>query len=253
MVIASVIYSPPSGFYEQLKVSLDEGFVFVVYMNSCESQLTSLSKYYGNLKLLGNGENRGLGTALYEITTFLSGLDERYFLFFDQDSIFGSSFLLFYREIDLGTIFCEKTLAVHFSSKGSYSGSVVDVPFVINSCTIWSIEKLKAIGGFDASYFVDGVDYEVCARSSIKKLKVVVLFGVASLDHSSGQGDSSFQCMGFITLLRKYPMSRIVNFNVSMFRIFITCLVNLKPKHLYFVVRESLIYNSKQILSRFVL
>lgn len=50
-----------------------------------------------------------------------------------------------------------------------------EVAFVINSMTIWQIEFLKSISGFDEDLFVDHIDTDVCLKAMQAQKKLLVI------------------------------------------------------------------------------
>ncbi len=84
--------------------------------------------------------------------------------------------------------------------------------YVINSGTVFNINDMMLIKGFNEDYFVDLVDYEISARARFAGLKILKIQGAPEFDHISEQSEVEYSIFGKrFTLLKKYSNERRVN------------------------------------------
>jgi rhamnosyltransferase len=154
----------------------------------------------------------------------------KYFLFFDQDTIFTTDTLNYiqnfirYKE-NCSIKFFDSVLSVNFREKSIESTSlniiskdkidvyeIITIFFNINSGTLFLLEKYKCFQWFDKKYFVDGVDYAFSLNVVINNFKNVSISNVPGLNHTEEQGDRTIKILGKKIASRVYPISRNIDF-----------------------------------------
>lgn len=129
----------------------------------------------------GNGSNEGLDTAFNNALNVAKREEYSWLLTMDQDSTWVNfnEYLARVESCDdysIG-IFGPQTINVYdersTASECNQPYSIVD--YVISSGALYSVDKLKSIGGFVTNYFIDAIDEEVCYRARTFEIKTAVV------------------------------------------------------------------------------
>ena len=257
--VGFVVYSPPPEFLARVELVNRSGYGIYIYDNSPDEDATRRAiKDLENVKYTTGGKNLGLGIGLSTVCA------QAYYdacgalLFFDQDTVFDE------RTLEFVARFCgaaqgefEKNYtAIVFGSGGPRSDrpfGISDVKLAISSGSLFFLDSLKSVGWHNETYFVDGVDYELCLRSLARNLKVGKCPDTPGFDHVSGQPDVSVRVFGKSLPLRRYRLSRIADTTRAYWRVFFSSMRLGQLKFAGSIFRAYAIYVYGQVMARIIL
>jgi rhamnosyltransferase len=203
VAIGFVTYHPGDKFFERLRLLADLGYVAYVFDNSPENERTAAaSRSLSNIRYLTAGKNVGLGFSLSVIAAMASYDEHETLLFFDQDTSFTSKTILFIQDFaDRNHALIEASyVAVTFDGKKKNrlptEQPLDDVMLTISSGSLFCLSNLAKIGWHNETYFVDGVDYEMCLRARSQGFRIGKCAGTEDFDHVSEQPDRLFRIFG---------------------------------------------------------
>ena len=229
---------------------LERGESVYIYLNySLDSLVYSALKKYGRLKIIGNGANDGLGIAISAIarTAYSDGYSA--IIFFDQDTIFSHATAhAVHEHIHKALSYGQYSVIQmvdksHFLIKNKLLLPPIPSFLTINSGSIFNLKVLNSIGFHNESYFVDGVDYEFCFRSSLYGYYCGLTNLAPDIDHRSGQDDTEVQVFGRNIRLRRYSITRFLDYNKSITRLIFEALKTLRFKYLLIFAKNMAVYN----------
>ncbi|MFM4896983.1 glycosyltransferase [Aeromonas caviae] len=262
IAIGIIVYNPTANLSKRIDIALGLGFDLYVLDNT--PQKSMLRDNYQNqdgFHYLTLGKNIGLGIGMSSICAQAYYEGYSYLIFFDQDTNFSEDTLKFVVDFyEYNKAVLTAFSIMNFNSKkvdscNKNSGVNYDISeasLVINSGSLINLEALKNIGWYDVSYFVDGVDYKFCLDSAINKYKIGECGVTPGFDHVTEQDDIKYKFMGFGFLARKYSSRRVVDSVLSLFRLMVTSVVNLKWKYFKIFLRQFIIYIMVQTYVRLV-
>jgi rhamnosyltransferase len=257
--VGFVIYSPPPEFLARIEWLGRNGYRVYIYDNSPEQGATREAvKNLENVVYATAGKNLGLGIGLSTVCAQAYYDSAGALLFFDQDTVFDASTLEFVGRFcsEAQVEFQTSYTAVVFGSGGSRSGrayGICDVKLAISSGSLFFLDSLKSLGWHNETYFVDGVDYELCLRSLARNLKIGRCPDTPGFDHVSGQPDVTVRVFGKPLLLRRYRLSRIADTTLAYSRVFFAALRLGQLKFAGSMFRSYAIYVYGQIIARIIL
>ena len=258
--IGFVTFNPTPAFYERLSWSATSGHQIYVFDNSPEvAETKKWCDSFGGIKFITAGNNVGLGIGLSIInaTAYSDGFSM--LLFFDQDTNFDTTTLEF-----IG-----RAAAVHIPSRDLKIGALVfdakknstTVPnytaeavlLAISSGSLFNLHALRQIGWHNPSYFVDGVDYELCLRARSNGYAVLKCSHTPGFDHETEQPDQAFIFWGKRVPLRRYSVSRIKDSVGAYFRLLVFTSRKFDLLATQVLLRSFMIFLFGQVLARTVL
>jgi len=175
-----VIYNPQIDLLNTIVVSICD---FVHSVVICNNSLFSieLSNKFPNVTILNFNKNLGIAEAQnigYEFA--IREFSSEYILNLDQDSILSESFLNSYftsfefiltkfKKVGVfGPLIVDSKSKIHDTatiSKGTNLGNnIFEVPLIINSGSLISVNAYKLVSGFSNKLFIDYVDFDICWR-----------------------------------------------------------------------------------------
>lgn len=187
IAVGIVLYHPTK---KQLDLTLDYVRVFknvLVYLNSPIKKKLSNHKIFSNkfIHIDGNKINNGLSKAYNDFLERCIKKNIKFLLILDQDSIFpfyiNSSFsFLNYKYFPKdAALISLKIVPKNYSiyNQEEYSDSenkvnFIETQFAINSGSIIDVIKIKELGGYDQTFFVDRVDKDICKKIEKSKYKI---------------------------------------------------------------------------------
>lgn len=229
-IIGFILYRPTKSTKLRIEETIKSGFSVLIYDNSPEYDI--IRKHFHNhenVTYITGGKNLGLGIGLSTICSQAYYNSYKTLLFFDQDTIFATESIRFI-EMYYKTnreLFSNYS-AVVFNSSGitnddskldRQSEGIMSVQLVRNSGCLYNLDNLKKINWHDTTFFVDGVDYELCLRSACNNMLIGECSDTPGFDHSSEQGNTPYYLFKTNHALRKYSFVRIKDTTVSSFRI----------------------------------
>ena len=225
MAIGFVVYHPTPIFIERLDTILRYGYDVYLFDNTPYlSEVRDRLRTYKNAIYFTAGKNLGLGIGMSVICSQAFYNHKRSIIIFDQDTIFIDKTLSFIEYVCKNNNWeiLDKYIAINFTSKNNsnkFKEEYELVDMIINSGSMFNLEKLKNIGWFNEKYFVDGVDYDFCLTAKIKGYNIARYFSTPGIDHETEQGNKSYTVFGKKYLMRKYNFNRIYDVITSYLKI----------------------------------
>ncbi len=212
-----VAYYPPSEFFASIQLGLSEGFTVYVYDNTPngDAQLNNISS--PELVLLGSGKNEGMGVALNVLLQKIAKSNHTNALYFDQDTLFTAKSLHWIQAwLSLHNADLLDVAVINFQANSTQqtpeNARNQNAHLLISSGSVFCLPAVKKIGWHNRAYFLECVDYELCARAHFANLRLLQVHGCPEIDHSSLQPTNEVQVMGKKVTFRLYPWVRIYSF-----------------------------------------
>jgi len=258
IAIGFVTYHPGASFIERLAMLADRGFDVYVFDNSPDDgTVRELCATRPGAWYSTRGENVGLGVGLSAVCSQAYQDGHPALLFFDQDTVFGEGTLDFIERFqERNQALASTYSAIVFDAKDVGREGAADAPVVkevllaISSGSLFFLENLRRLGWHNPRYFVDGVDYEFCLRSSNAGLKVGLCSTTPGFDHQSEQPDQGYRILGRDWYIRRYPARRIADSVTSSARLMGTSIATGNLRFLAAIARWVALYGGFQVLVR---
>ena len=217
-----IVWFEPSDEDFKNYISLINHFDYIIVIDN--SKEDNSSRVFDSEKIFYFPQRRNLGIAAAENIGFNKALEFgcRYLLFMCQDSSFNTNEIK--KHLKNSISFLEKNPhASVVASRATIqdkemlsSNSIVEVDSVIDTGSIFSLDKWSKTLGFKEDYFIDLVDHELCYQLKKLNFKVYVNLDV-EMNHKLGQTKNfSFFGRSFISTghnaLRQYYYARNVLF-----------------------------------------
>lgn len=162
---------------------VDDGSADATYLDQCEAL---------GARSLGHASNEGIARSLNDGLAFAREVDADWLLTVDQDSVLPESYvasLLPFTDPRVGVVGAQTigdaTGDLRYPTR-EVAGHLVTHE-VFQTGSLWNVEALTALGGFDESLGIDAVDAEACLKLREAGLAVVLARGVR-LEHRYGAG-----------------------------------------------------------------
>lgn len=239
----SVLFNPEENAFQNIIKSIKFGFMPIVYANAVEESKIELLKSMG-VVILGENKNVGLGKAFGELERYLKTFGVKYYLYFDQDTVVQEDA---WRKIlqSYKKLFTDPSVGMLFY--GSNRTDFSDV--VVSSGCLFSMSVINKIGCHDETYFVEGLDYEICLRLKKNNYKIRNIY-IDSIDHQSLQDGGVKSILGIKFNVRVYGNRRWKDFNLSHIKLIIDSLASGQYKMLLFFLKSVIAFNVGEIRSR---
>jgi len=256
--IGFVLYHPELSLFKRLLDIKDRGYKVYIFDNSPENGLSKrIRDNLSSAKYFTVGKNVGLGYGLSSICSQSYYDGNPALLFFDQDTVFDQQTLNHIQKCYNENILqWEQHSAIAFSTKKNHECDRIkgyqNTEFIINSGSLFLLEKLKKIGWHNENYFVDGVDYEFCLRSKINGFYVAINNSTPGFNHEIEQPDKNYRILKKNYYFRKYNASRVVDYITSSVKIIFNTVIHFELGMLFKVVRLLVVFILTQILVRWL-
>jgi len=249
--IAIVLYNPSLQSIGRILEHSERSVKFYIFDNSPNDISRKLSQI-DNVTYITSGDNIGLGLSLKILCSTAYYCGEEGLLFFDQDTVFCMNTLDFISAtININSLKREKYILINYLSSGINKNVLVnDIPLAINSCSFFILENLHELNWHNSSYYVDGVDYELCIRSSIMGYKIGSIGGAPNLDHEIEQGAVEYSIFGNKKKSRIYPFYRIKDIVISSIRLELYSILNFQFKYSILIIKILLKFLASQVYLR---
>lgn len=214
------------------------------YSAICESFLEKVT-------FIRNETNLGIAEALCQIMIYAKDNNYSWVITLDQDSVINPGLVSEYiiaseREDckDVGMFTCLiKDRNFSDSRYENQNDTVIEVPYCITSASFTNVEKYFDTSGYDKSFFIDAVDFDICY--SLRELGYKVCrINYIGLYHEVGHGEN-----------RRFLWKKLVVYHQKPFRIYYlarnTIRMNAKHKKLfpwYVMVKKELALFMKIVL-----
>ena len=261
IALGFVVYNPPSSLFKRMELAVKAGWTLFVFDNSpVEESLRVFCTAHSDCKYFTTGKNVGLGYGMSSVAaqSYYSGYMA--LLFFDQDTVFNVNTLVFIeRFYQMNASMAKAYSSVVFNTNCARSGSnqvefvTRDVLLSINSGSLYFLENVRKLNWFDETFFVDGVDYEFCLRSSQANLKTASCVNTPGYDHVTEQEDALYYIFGQSRRLRRYSRSRLIGSVLAMIRLCWAATIGLNCSYLGVILRSFTLYIFWQIVVRILI
>jgi len=215
---AIVWFEPSEDDYKNYLALIDYlDYIFIIDNSSVDNS----SRVLCSEKIFYFPQKKNIGIAAAENIAFKKALEFgcKYLLAMDQDSSFSeyqikkhlANSINFLRENNEASVVASSENIINKEILSS-NEKIVEVSSVINSGSIFSLEKWSRTSGFREDYFIDLVDHEICCQLRKLGLRVYVNLDI-EMNHKLGQTKNfSFFGRSFISTghnaLRQYYYAR---------------------------------------------
>lgn len=253
--VGFVIYNPEASFLGRLSLLNDLGVAVYIFDNSPENTKTkSLITSLKNVMYATAGKNLGLGSGISVVTATAFYSQFEMMLFLDQDTAITKNTIGFINDfvVKHGGEYVANYLLILFQQLSNREEGLLvrDVELAISSGSLFYLSNLRLIGWHNESYFVDGVDYEICLRARRFGFKIGVFGGTPGFDHSEEQPDQKAVFFKKEFLTRPYTVRRIQDALIAYARLIGYAARHCDLKMLGIMLRSCLIYILGQIIAR---
>ena len=255
IALGFVIYNPGTNFISRTQMAIECGFDVYIFDNSPEKpSIDGLREGLGRIKYFTCGKNRGLGLGIKSVCTQAYNDEYAALVFFDQDSVFTETTLLFIENFYVANPDLNAThSAIVFNASKEcedQKGCMKDVPLAINSGSLFYLNNLKTLGWHNERYFVDGVDYEFCLRSRLGGFRVAEYACTPGFDHAIEQPDQQYRFLGKTYAMRAYAFSRIQDVSISSFKLIFSALIGGEIKFACRIAKHWIVFMGMQTFVR---
>lgn len=247
-IFFSILYSPEQNAIDNIISALKYGFIPVVYLNCVDEIFESKLRDLGVL-VLGENKNVGLGTAFYELESYLSLKECKHYLYFDQDTVVKDCAWKVIKE-DYNEAFSKSGVGMLFYT--SNINSRFNNGLVVSSGCLFSLKVMDNTGFHSKELFVEGVDYDYCMKLLVNDLKINVRV-IPGIDHESLQDDDYITFFGFKFKVRTYGQSRQKDFNRSHFALIKTALSQRLGSQFMFFLKSFVKFNVNECFVRLII
>jgi rhamnosyltransferase len=248
-IIAFICFNEDKDFYRGIEELNSKSLPYIIYFNSHPKNPDKLKEL--DSKYILNDHNVGISIAMNRLFKYAIDNDYEHLLFFDQDTIFLGDDFNFISTASKLFEKNKKIAAINIQNQKDLMEVIFEEKMlIINSCTIFHMDRVKKIGFFNEDYFVEYADYEFCLRCLIKHYKVGILRASKSLDHFSNQGSKKLNLLFFKVNIRIYPHSRVEDLNNAFRLIFKKCFKNFKIKFLIKMLYVHFKWHIKHFISK---
>lgn len=239
----TVVFNPESNTFNIVENAILQGYDVYVYINrASDDDIRRLRKL--GAKVLGENENVGLGVAFYELEQRLEYNGGGAYIYFDQDTVVERST---FREIARRY---EQDLSKNNNYFIFYTSEDKDkfkIGFTPSSGCLFRVDGSSLY--HNNEYYVECVDYEFCCRTIIKGGNVKIV-KIAGIDHHSLQDSTKKKFLGREIKFRVYPTRRVLDFNLSHYKLVKYTVSNRKFKLSFFLLKSLVIFNLFNIRNR---
>ena len=176
-----VLYNPN---LDRLKENIDSVYkqvdVIIIVDNNSKNfnQFLNLYKYDSKILIIKNDENKGIATALNQLSIEAKNLGYEWIMFLDQDSICCDNIMDLYKPYinkDKLALICPYIVDINKMTLNDFVNlglpKTSSLLWAITSGSLVKIEVLLKLGGFEEYLFIDGVDIEYSKRLKVNGYK----------------------------------------------------------------------------------
>ena len=190
-----VVYNfPPSSVKEKLQAHLSQLSKIYVIDNSdirADSlQINNICREFEDCVYIGLNGNRGIAEALNIGCNAANNDGYSWVLTLDQDSTLPDAMLINYLTYinqlgnedlkKIGMLTCRMSTWIE-----PYRKLIEDVNLCWTSGSLMNLQVFKEVDGFESKLFIDGVDFDICAKIILKGYRIIRMNNIV-LDHQLG-------------------------------------------------------------------
>ena len=223
LAISFVTYYPDRGVLDRIGLALESGFSVFVFDNTPGGSELFKNRVHENVFLMGSGENVGLGMALHRMMQAIAESGFSSVFYFDQDTLFTKATMDWFRQwLQVNETSLNAGVAIwNFTNSREILSPDTAVTqkgyLLVSSGSLFQLEVLKKLGWHNPNYFLECIDYELCARALYAGFALVEVGGCVGMDHVSLQPVDTLQLMGRKFTYRLYSLGRTWSFVWGLF------------------------------------
>lgn len=198
---------------ENLDAVLKQSSNVVIIDNGSDNYDDFIKVIDRRVVVIHNESNEGIASALCSIMDYARDNGFTWVLTLDQDSVIVSGLIDVYLHYSADESFSDVAAFTCLIKDRNYIDEkyekqlleVVEVPYCITSATFMNVEKYYRTKGYDRSFFIDAVDFDICysLRECGYRLCRVNFEG---LYHEVGHGENRFFLGKKIVVYHQTPM-----------------------------------------------
>lgn len=221
--ISFVTYYPDRGVLDRIDFALESGFSVFVFDNTPGGSEVFKNEGQENFFLMGSGENVGLGMALHRMMQAIAENGFSSVFYFDQDTLFTMATMEWLKQWLRGndTSLNAGVAVWNFTNSSDILSPETAVNqkgyLLVSSGSLFQLEVLKKLGWHNPRYFLECIDYELCARALYAGFALVDVGGCVGMDHLSLQPVDMLQLLGRKFTYRLYSLGRTWSFVWGLF------------------------------------
>lgn len=218
-VLAGVVtYNPNIERLNENLTALLRQVLYIYIVDNGSSNISEIEELIRNKKIhiKKYDKNMGIAQALKEIMVYAKSTNFGWVLTVDQDSIIENDLIEKYIEYsnmpecsDVGMFTCLIKDRNFDDKKYEFQvQNVIEVPYCITSAAFTNVDKYFKTEGYDADFFIDAVDFDICYSLRDKGYKICRINHIGLL-HEVGHGEN-----------RRFLWKKIVIYHQKPFRIY---------------------------------
>ncbi|WP_321356846.1 hypothetical protein [Pseudomonas extremaustralis] len=252
IAVGIVVYHAGVELLRRLELTSTDGFEVYIFDNSPDiANVREFAEYHPRIYYFTCGKNLGLGVGISTVCANAHLQGHTALLFFDQDTGYTSETLSYIESSYINnTDAYENFSAIAFKAGGQ--ALLQDVPLLINSGSLYFLDKLKTLNWLDCDYFVDSVDYKLCLDSLNKGYRIGSCGSTPGFDHVTEQADSRYRIAGRTYSMRAYSWSRIKDTLSSNVKLIFSAIKSAQFGFALKITRLLIIYCASQVLVRII-
>jgi hypothetical protein len=221
--ISFVTYYPDRGVLDRIGFALELGFSVFVFDNTPGGSEVFKNAEQENLFLMGSGKNVGLGMALHKMMQAIAEKGFWSVFYFDQDTLFTKATMEWLKQwLMVNDTSLKAGVAIWNFTNSTVPLSPAEAIIrpgylLVSSGSLFQLDVLNKLGWHNPNYFLECIDYELCARALYAGFALVEVGGCVGIDHLSLQPVDSLQLMGRKCYYRLYSLRRTWSFGWGLF------------------------------------
>ena len=252
IAVGIVVYHAGVELLRRLELTSANGFEVYIFDNSPDiANIREFAKHHSGIHYFTCGKNLGLAVGISTVCANAHLQGHTALLFFDQDTGYNSETLSYIESSYINNIDAyENFSAIAFKAGGQ--ALLQDVPLLINSGSLYFLDKLKTLNWLDCNYFVDSVDYKLCLDSLNKGYRIGSCGSTPGFDHVTEQADNRYRIAGRTYSMRAYSWSRIKDTLSSNVKLIFCAIKSAQFGFALKITRLLIIYCASQVLVRII-
>lgn len=180
---------------ENILLQVEDVYIFDNGSKNIKEIKDLLSKYDDSVILYRNSENSGIATALARIMEYADKKHYEWVLTMDQDSLLQPGIVDVYQQViskheNLGMLTCLiKDRNFSDPKNERQDTDEIEVEYAITSGALTSVIAYKETIGYDESFFIDCVDFDICYSLKEAGFRIVRV-NYTGLLHEVGHGEN---------------------------------------------------------------